>query len=317
MIISITHEVDLDGLGSQAIIKRYFEKVKYIEPQKIRLYFAQYTNFKEKVKSVLNREELPEKLIISDLGFNDDFNELFPLFKKAQIMDCKIFWFDHHIVDSKIRLKLKQLLSVYLNNKKKCAAEIVKDYFLPEDPIANEIAEYARDSDFGTNKYKISEELQSVIAFNRGIKKLSNRKHIVNFLSVGNFLDVWFDQQLESLKIWEEREIQKVTRNIKIYGIENLGEIIISFAKIGGGKIAKWLKQHYPEKKLYLGIDSRYNEVIIYSDYVDCRELARQYHGGGHRNRAGFKISTLINKRNEIDKKFLEDFVLKILKYVD
>ena len=44
MIVSLTHEHDLDGLGSQAIIQRYFNLKTEISGKDIIYYFADYTD---------------------------------------------------------------------------------------------------------------------------------------------------------------------------------------------------------------------------------------------------------------------------------
>ena len=82
MIVSVTHELDLDGLGSQAIIQRYFNHFLKKNKSELNLHYAHYTNFIDKIREILDVGFLPEQLIISDIGFNDDFKKLYPLFKK-------------------------------------------------------------------------------------------------------------------------------------------------------------------------------------------------------------------------------------------
>jgi len=50
MIISITHEHDLDGLGSQAIIKRYFDFFYTGEKQEFKQFFAHIWILLKKLK---------------------------------------------------------------------------------------------------------------------------------------------------------------------------------------------------------------------------------------------------------------------------
>ena len=126
IIISITHEHDLDGLGSQAILKRFHD----LEKKNLVYYFAHYLDFIEKIDHIL--EKNPEKLYITDLGFNDDFLAVFKNFKHAKDQGTKIFWFDHHIVEDKIQDEIRDFCEIYINDTKKCAAEIVQAHFLPE-----------------------------------------------------------------------------------------------------------------------------------------------------------------------------------------
>ena len=316
MIVSITHEHDLDGLGSQAIIKRYFNLNQEIHPEEIRCFYAHYIDFVEKLVNILETESLPSQLIISDIGFNEDFVDLFSVFKNAKKQGCKISWFDHHIVDDLIKEKLRSLVHIYSNDTKKCAAEIVKDYYLPDDPIASKIAEFARDTDFRTDIYKLASDLQLIIGFNRGAHNDQNKHRIVELLSQGDFENSWFSSQLGTLKKWHEEESSFALNHAKFILIESFGKIVISWAKIGGGKITYLLKEGFPEAKARIGVDTRHNEIIIHSDFINCRDLARTFKGGGHKDRAGFKYSQIFEEDNMLNKSFIEDIKEAILKQI-
>ena len=204
MNVSITHELDLDGLGSQAIIQRYSTYYLKENKSELILHYSHYTNFIDKIKIILEAKILPERLIISDMGFNDDFKKLYSLFKKSRERGCEIFWFDHHIIDINHENELKKTLDLYLNDPDRCAAEIVKDYYLPEDLIAIKIAKFSRDIDFHTKKYKISSNLQSIISYNRGYELDDVKKKIVELMSRGIFENDWYTEQLRIVKKWEE-----------------------------------------------------------------------------------------------------------------
>ncbi|MFX1420382.1 MAG: DHH family phosphoesterase [Promethearchaeota archaeon] len=315
MIISITHELDLDGLGSQAIVRRFFIKIKGEKTDRIKFYYAHYTNFMEIVKKTLKVIPTNGYIIISDIGFNDEFLALFPLFKEIRKKNCKIFWFDHHIIDEHIERKLNRSIDVYINDPTRCSAEIVKDYYLRDDSIAIKIASFSRDSDFHTKLYDTATNLQSIIAFNRGNKSNKNKRKVVEFMSEGIFENDWYNDQLAKIKVWEENESTFALKHRKIIEVEEFGNLVISFAKIGGGKIVRLLKDYFPNLKLYIGIDVRYNEIVIHSDYVNCRELARIFKGGGHKNRAGFSYSKAFAKINELSKEFLSIIKESIYKF--
>ena len=316
MIVSLTHEHDLDGLGSQAIIQRYFILKTGIQNDEITFFFADYTNFVEEIKGILSAETIPSQLIISDLGFNDSFKEVFPHFKEAEKTGCKISWFDHHIVDASIKEEIKSLIHVYINIPENCAAEIVRNYFLYDDPIAAKIAEFARDTDFRTNKYKLASDLQSIIGFNRGAQNDQNKHEIVRLLSQGDFHNPWFTEQLSSLNKWLEEESTFSLNHAIIFSVESFGDLLVSWAKIGGGRITRILKQKYPDAKAFIGIDTRNNDIIIYSDFINCRDFAREFEGGGHKERAGFKFSYIFEKPNELTQSFIEEIKKNILKQI-
>jgi len=315
MIVSITHELDLDGLGSQAIIKRYFTHFNNMKSHNILCYYAHYTNFKEIAQKVLSEITNEGQLIISDIGFNEEFRQLFPLFEKCKEKKCKIYWFDHHIVDNETQRELTRILEEYINDPNRCTAEIIKDYYLPHDSIAMKIASLSRDTDFRTKKYKIATKIQSIISFNRGNELKKNKEKIVSLLADGIFENEWYEEQLIKIRVWEEKQTQFAIKRAKILEIKGFGKIIISFAKLSGGKVVSILNEYYPMAKLFIGIDFRYNEIIIHSEYVDCRELARKFKGGGHNNRAGFKYDKVITKNNEYNQEFIRDMKKNINKF--
>jgi len=310
MIVSITHEVDLDGLGSQAIIKRYYEKEMGLIPEEISLYYAHYTNFKERINEIFDISLL-EVLIITDIGFNKDYTELFPLFKKLKKKNCKIYWFDHHLIEIEFAEELIHTIELYYNDFQKCSAEIVKDFYLPEDKIANEIAQFAHETDFGTNQSKKAIELQTIISFNRGKKNDQNKKKIVKLLSNGEYENKWFSEELSKSEKWQTNEQKRIEKNIHLVKINNFGELVLSNAKMSAGSIAKYLKQNYPDKNGYLGIDQRYDELVLYSHKVNCRNLAVKFNGGGHKNRAGFKFDN-ISIDSKVKRQFLEILISEI-----
>jgi len=316
MIVSVTHEHDLDGLGSQAIIQRYYNLNPEIFNQEISYFFADYTNFVETVKSILSKESTPSQLIISDLGFNESFKEIFPHFEEARKKGCKISWFDHHIVDEVIKQEIRSLIHIYINDTEQCAAEIIRAYYMKDDPTASKIAEFARDTDFGTHIYLLATDLQSIIGFNRGTQNDQNKHEIVRLLSEGDFHNPWFSEQLSSLKKWLEYESANTLNHAIVFPIESFGDIVVSWAKIGGGKITRILKQKYSNAKAFIGIDSRNNDIIIYSDFFNCREFARKFDGGGHKERAGFKYSPIFKKNNELNYSFIEDIKRTIVNFL-
>lgn len=314
MIVSITHEHDLDGLGSQAVILRSLKM--HDKNEDIKLIFAHYNNFVEKVKYTLSSDNLPSQLIISDIGFNEEFNQLFPIFENVKNKDCKIFWFDHHLVGQEVKRNLKNLIHIYINDKNKCATEVVKDYYLPNDHIAFKLAEFARDTDFRIDKSKLASNLQLIIGFNRGEENNDNKIKIVELLSRGEFEHPWLKDQLKILQKWFKKESKFAIKHARILRVNNFGDIVISHAKLGGGKITLLLNDEFPNRKAYFGIDTRYNEIIIHSDHVKCRDFAREFKGGGHKFRAGFKYPKIFKGNDILNEEFIQDIEKALIKYL-
>jgi len=315
MIVSITHEHDLDGIGSQAIIKRHLGLSSEIPQTELIFEFATYVDFVEKIRIILDADKMPSQLIISDIGFNDSFEALFSYFETAKTQGCKISWFDHHIVDDLIKERLRNLIDTYVNDPKRCAAEIVKDFYLPGDDISDDIAKFARDTDFRTQLFEVASNLQSIISFNRGAHNDRNKHRIVELLSQGDFENEWFSSQLESLKQWLEEESSFALEHAINISLESFGDVVISWAKLGGGKITKVVRQKFPRAKAFIGIDSRHNEIIIHSDFLNCRDFAKEFKGGGHKERAGFKYAHIFETTNVLTRSFIGDIKKAISKF--
>ena len=315
MIVAVTHELDLDGLGSQAIIQRYFNHFLKNNKVKLNLHYAHYTNFIDKIREILDVEFLPEQLIISDIGFNDDFKKLYPLFKGFKEKSGKIFWFDHHLININYKNELEKILELYINDPNRCCAEIIKDFYLPDDLIAKKIARFSRDIDFDTKNYQIASNLQSIIAYNRSSELNEVKKKIVDLMANGIFENKWYSNQLINVRKWEKEQSSFALDHTILFEIEEFGKVAVSFAKIGGGKLSLLLKKSYPEAKVFIGIDSRYNEIIVHSNYVNCRELARSFYGGGHKDRAGFRYEKKFLKENKVNPIFIQKIKDKILLY--
>ncbi len=311
MIILINHALDLDGLGSQAIFKKYFNNID----EKVKLFYAIYSDFINKVQKAISLS--PKQIFIADIGFNDSFRKLFPLFDIGVNKGIEIFWFDHHLVESKIQKQLKKRLKVYMNDPKSCSSKIVCNYFLPKDKIAQKIAEYAYDADFNEKKFPIAQNLQLVIAYNRGNqKKLEN---IVDLLSKGRFKDEFINNEIINAQKWITKQILKIEENYKSYPIEKGKNFIFSFAKFSASKISRILEEKYPNNYFYMGFNERTNEVVIRSNNYNCRDIAKNYGGGGHSERAGFSSDKILIRNEEVNEyqlffneKFIKDFIKRL-----
>lgn len=311
MIVLINHALDLDGLGSQAILKKYFEGLG----EELKLFYTIYPNFIELVQEAIKLK--PKKIIIADIGFNESFKEIFSIFKKAVNKGIQISWFDHHLVDSQIQEQLKRILFIYLNDPKRCASQIIFDYFLPKDQIAKEIAKYAYDADFNEKKFPISQNLQMIIAHNRENSKILEK--IVDLLSKGKFNDNFIKNEIKKAQKWKDEQIIKIEDNYKTYSIENGKNLAISFAKFSASRISRTLEAKYPNNYLFIGFDERTNEVVIRSKHYNCRDIAISYGGGGHIGRAGFSSNIILIKNEEtnkdqltINEEFIRDFIQKL-----
>src|ERR671926_1032558 len=122
-ILSLTHEQDVDGLFSSAILKNAFPDT---------LVFL--TNYGHRnveraaatIRFNVARSRKNGTIVISDLGANDllDIKPIEDAANNARSYGWDFLWIDHHVWSEKIKRRVESFASVILsNNKLKCTAE--------------------------------------------------------------------------------------------------------------------------------------------------------------------------------------------------
>jgi oligoribonuclease NrnB/cAMP/cGMP phosphodiesterase (DHH superfamily) len=142
---SISHDKDVDGLASAAIVWRY-AKSKGLDYS---VTLTDYGAFDPVFSSIaLRRDTL---IVVSDLGVDDTtLDVVITNLKRAITQGCKIVWLDHHqwsenAIKAILALPNKPVLRI---NHDFCAAEIVQRILMPRDEICMELARIAHDTDF-------------------------------------------------------------------------------------------------------------------------------------------------------------------------
>ena len=142
---SISHDKDVDGLNSAAIVWRY-AKSRGLD---FSVTLTDYGSFEPVFSSVASRRNT--LIVVSDLG-NDDttLDTVVSSLNRAIAQGCKIVWLDHHQWSEKaikaiLALPNKPVLKI---NHDYCAAEIVHKVLMPRDEISLELARIAHDTDF-------------------------------------------------------------------------------------------------------------------------------------------------------------------------
>ena len=142
---SISHDKDVDGLNSAAIVWRY-AKSKGLD---FSVTLTDYGAFELVFSSVASRRDT--LIVVSDLGMDDTtLDTVVTSLSRAISQGCKIVWLDHHQWSEKaikdiLALPNKPALRI---NHEFCAAEIVHKVLMPRDEISAELARIAHDTDF-------------------------------------------------------------------------------------------------------------------------------------------------------------------------
>ncbi|MGY5872561.1 MAG: DHH family phosphoesterase [Candidatus Thorarchaeota archaeon] len=142
---SISHDKDVDGLNSAAIVWRY-AKSKGLDFSVI---LTDYGAFEPVFSSIASRRNT--LIVVSDLGMDDTtLDTVIKSLSRAISQGCKIVWLDHHQWSEKaikaiLALPNKPVLKI---NHDYCAAEIANKVLMPRDEICLELARIAHDTDF-------------------------------------------------------------------------------------------------------------------------------------------------------------------------
>ncbi|MHA1248138.1 MAG: DHH family phosphoesterase [Candidatus Thorarchaeota archaeon] len=163
-VFSISHDKDVDGLASAAIVWRYALK-KGLQHDVV---LTDYGSF-EAVFAKL--AELRDTLIIvTDLGLDDTSRpSVIKALRKAIAQDCRLVWLDHHrwpehSIRAVLSLPNKPVLKI---NHEFCASEIAYKVLMPNDEISRELAVVAHDTDFNLRRIEAANALTDAVSILR------------------------------------------------------------------------------------------------------------------------------------------------------
>jgi nanoRNase/pAp phosphatase (c-di-AMP/oligoRNAs hydrolase) len=305
-VVSISHSVDPDGIGSQAILFRYFKELK-IEPIGL---LADYYNFKEVFNKALQYE--PDVLIITDIGINKHLLSI--VMTPLQSLEARVIWIDHHKITPKNKELINSVTEEFIHNTSVCAAELVQERFLPDDPIAKKIAKIAHKSDFDIDDY-LGDLFYTLIDFYRF--KPGKLVSLRETLASGNFETDrnLKDQYLEAYRIFEA-ERDRIRRTKRDFLLNDIRFSLAYSEILPRGKITKFLTE-ISDADIVIGIDTNNNRVGMRSNQYNVAILANAFGGGRHSNRSGFTYPGILDGNNKPSARFirrLEEVLYNITK---
>ncbi|NHI82769.1 MAG: hypothetical protein EAX81_00510 [Candidatus Thorarchaeota archaeon] len=163
-LLSISHDKDVDGIASSAIVWRY-AKSKTLEYD---VELTDYGSFEQVFSSVSSRRNT--LIVITDLGMDETTVELAQTgLSRAIQQGCRVVWLDHHqwsprAVKSILSLGNKPILRI---NHNYCAAEIAYKVLMPRDKICEELASIAHDTDFNLRQIDAAIALTDAVSISR------------------------------------------------------------------------------------------------------------------------------------------------------
>ena len=286
-ILSLTHEQDVDGLFSAAILKNTFPDT---------LVFL--TNYGHKnmqraatiIKSNVARSSKKGTIIISDLGI--DGAQHIDLIKDAAIearnYGWDFVWIDHHVWSEEIKKKVGSFASLILPcNDMKCTAELVYEKFAKNRRTCERIAKFAHTVDFRLPAVDRLPPLSELISYYRSLPNSYQKlQSIVNKASKGIFWDDDLQEDFEYhyLPI-KGSALTSAMKSLKIYDIYNHKVAITESPRIISKSIlSEKIFIEKPEISLIIlfAPDGKVSIRKNSRSDIKCDVIGRRLNGGGH-----------------------------------
>ncbi len=177
-LLSISHDKDVDGVTSAAIVWRY-AKAKGLD---FNVILTDYGSFDQIFSNVAKRRNA--LIIVTDLGMDETVLEIVNAGLTQAISNgCRIVWLDHHqwsdkAIKSILSHENKPILKV---NHEYCAAEITHKVLMPRDDVSAELAKIAHDTDFNLREIESASALTDAISVVR-FGAIDNKEEVTDAL---------------------------------------------------------------------------------------------------------------------------------------
>ncbi len=297
MIINLTHQEDLDGIASQAILKR-------TDPELVPFY-ADYPSFLSRLYEVEREAADGSQVVITDLGLSASAVDGMAAWAERLSRRASITSIDHHPLPQQAR-KVAPFVSFIIGADETCTAELVQLHYLPSDPVARRLAKYAKATDLGgenPDAFKIDK-----------VVKADSSPAALDTLSTKLSRGTFWDEEMEAiyqgrLKL-ERTEIEELFSPDRLYEVEESGlKIAFSYSEV--------LHPEESAEKLSLsgfdlgvGVNPNLQNVVVYSSTssVDLAELCQFLGGNGHRDRAGFPYAEPLVVDGRVSRDLVKNF---------
>ena len=299
-ILSLTHEQDVDGLFSSAILKNAFPDT---------LVFL--TNYGHKnmqraatiIKFNVSRSRKNGTIVITDLGV-DDTEDIKPIEDAA--VDARNYgwdfvWLDHHVWSEEIKKRAESFASLILSkDEMKCTAELVYETFAKNRRTCQKIARFAHIVDFRLSEVHKLPPLPELISYYRSLTNpYPKLQSIVNKASKGVFWDDDLQEDFEHLYLpIRESTIFAAMKSLTICDIHNHKVAITESPRIISKSIlSEKIFLEKPEVSLVIlfAPDGKVSIRRKPGSDIKCDVIGRRLDGGGH----SYAAAGIIKNNNE------------------
>ncbi len=294
-IFIMSHQSDIDGVGSAALIR-----MKYEVPLS-NIFFTDYSKagleYVDKNLSTMYKNGIT--LFIADLGINDS---LIPSYKKivdhVKKHNGSVVWFDHHPwPESAVKeIASKCDIAIVGENDKFCATEITYRELGFRGKFTKDFVKIVHHSDFNIPpKEKGHRDLVGLYALSITNYNTSHSRdmmtkklrHVVDVISKGEFSDPTIRGDATSFKKLNDSRI-----NLMLKDLITRKNFALGFSKqiqstAGCGAI---MDKSGKEISIYINISDQRGHIR--SRTTDISLLASALGGGGHPHASGFNIDS-------------------------
>ncbi len=216
-VFSISHEKDLDGIVSAAIVRRYANKMRLAHS----LMLTDYNVFESDFSAVSSLKNM--LIVITDLGFNiKSLDSVLSRLNDAISHGCRLVWLDHHTwpkqcINAIMSLENNPVLKIRTDV---CASEIAHRVLMPDDTVSESLAALAHDSDFNLRQSEAANVLNDVVNLLR-IFSIEKRQRstdvlasLVIALSENGLSGVWNEETQRLRDDLLEKRLQNYRRGL-------------------------------------------------------------------------------------------------------
>jgi len=229
-------------------------------------------------------------LYITDLGLNKDIAlHVLTYLKELKSREWRIYWFDHHVWNEDLKVNVSLIVDKLIIDRSKCAAEITYEQILPNDEIAKELAQLARDMDFWLRRIELSVKLSKVLSSG------FDRYKLISMLAEGEFWNSRLEEVYNEAIKREKELLKKALSRVRKVKVNDLTIAIVK-SNIPAGLIADILAKEGVD---IIAVVSPRGTVSLRrgSSRINLIPIAEKLNGGGHPYAAGGNL-----KYNIIDK---------------
>jgi uncharacterized protein len=314
-VIIFSHESDLDGLFSAAIVL-----IRY--PQ-ARIVFLNYGNesfmkMRGFIESATHSSREQGIIIISDLGLNSDASlidtcrETFSMAKKN---NWNIVWIDHHPWPRVAIEGIEPLADLVLDKTgTKCAAELIYEKFLSGNLLAEKLASLAHTMDYFTNDQYLTPTSELIRYYHNFPDRYHRLINLANKSSRGILWDLEMQVDYSEYVQLRDEAKERVLSTMRIREIHNIKVAFIQTSPFIQNSLfsEEVFKKTGVDLAMFYTTDGRVS-IRRNSDKISCNDIAANLpEGGGHVFAAG---ATFRSNPGDIDSIIseLEGAVLKTL----